>query len=37
MRNSELPETQALAEKMGALVDGPPTFVDLDVVEDRTF
>jgi hypothetical protein len=37
MRNSELPETQALAEKMGALVDGPPAFIDLDVVEDRTF
>lgn len=37
MRNSELPETQALAEKMMALVDGPPTFLDLDVVEDHAF
>lgn len=37
MRNSELPETQALAEKMGALVEGPPAFHDLDVLQDRTF
>ncbi|MBA3743478.1 hypothetical protein [Sporichthya sp.] len=37
MRNSELPETQALAEKMGALVDGPPSFIDLDILEDKAF
>jgi hypothetical protein len=37
MRNSELPETQALAEKIGALVEGAPTFYDLDVLEDKTF
>lgn len=37
MRNSELPETQALAGKMQALVEGPPTFLDLDVLEDQTF
>ncbi len=37
MRNSELPETQALAEKMSALVEGPPTFLDLDVIEDKAF
>ncbi len=31
MKNNDLPETQALAEKMGALCDGPPTFRNLDV------
>ena len=31
MKNSEMPETAAMAEKMGALCDGPPTFYDLDV------
>jgi hypothetical protein len=36
MENSNLPETAALAEKQMALVDGPPTFHDLDVVEDRS-
>jgi hypothetical protein len=35
MRNSELPETQALAEKIMTLVDAPPTFHDLDVLQDR--
>lgn len=35
MANSDLPETSALAEKLGALVDGPPSFLDLDVVDDR--
>lgn len=34
MANSSLPETQALAEKLATLVDGPITFHDLDVVED---
>lgn len=33
MKNSELPETQALAEDMAKLGDGPPTFHNLDVVE----
>lgn len=33
MVNSNLPETQALAEKIGALAEGPPTFYDLDVIE----
>ncbi|HUR73778.1 MAG TPA: hypothetical protein VMZ00_05845 [Sporichthya sp.] len=37
MRNSELPETHALAEKMSTLVEGPPTFYDLDVLQDRSF
>lgn len=35
MENSNLPETQALAEKIGSLVDGPVTFHDLDVVDDQ--
>jgi quinol monooxygenase YgiN len=32
MRNSEMPETNALAEKMQKLSSGPPTFLNLDVV-----
>ena len=36
MENSNLPETQAFAESLAALLDGPPTFLDLDVVEDRS-
>jgi quinol monooxygenase YgiN len=36
MENSELPETAALAEKMGALVSGPPTFHNLEIVDDRS-
>jgi quinol monooxygenase YgiN len=31
MKNSELPETAAMAEKMAKICDGPPTFHDLDV------
>ena len=31
-RNNDMPETQALAEKMQKLGSGPPTFLDLDVV-----
>lgn len=34
MRNSDLPVTREFATKMAALVDGAPTFRDLDVVED---
>ncbi|MDQ3157825.1 MAG: hypothetical protein M3Q98_14065 [Actinomycetota bacterium] len=34
MENSQLPETQELAGKMAALVDGPVTFHDLDVIDD---
>lgn len=37
MENSNLPETAALAGKMGALLEGPPAFHDLDVLDDRTF
>lgn len=33
MKNSELPETQAMAEDMAKLGDGPPTFHNLDVVQ----
>jgi hypothetical protein len=36
MANSSLPETQALSEKLMSFADGPPTFVNLDVVDDRT-
>ena len=35
MENSALPETEALSAKMMALADGPPTFYNLDVVDDR--
>jgi hypothetical protein len=34
MQNSDDPATQEFAQKMAALVDGPPTFLDLDVIED---
>jgi hypothetical protein len=36
MENSDLPETAAFAEKQLPLLDGPPTFFDLDVLEDRS-
>jgi hypothetical protein len=36
MENSNMPETQELAQKLSELTDGPPTFYDLDVVYDRT-
>jgi quinol monooxygenase YgiN len=36
MANSNLPETAALAEKQMALLDAPPNFIDLDVIEERT-
>ena len=35
MANSELPETQAISKVFADLADGPPTFRDLDIVEDR--
>lgn len=34
-KNSALPETQQLAEQLAALTDRPPTFRDLDLVEER--
>ena len=36
MKNSNLPETGAFSEKLQGLLDGPPTFYDLDVVEERS-
>lgn len=36
MDNSKLSETQEFATKWASLVDGPMTFHDLDVVEDRS-
>lgn len=36
MKNSALPETEALSKKTASLADGPPTFYNLDVVEERT-
>ena len=33
MKNSELPETSAMAAKMMELCDGPPIFRNLDVIE----
>lgn len=34
MQNNDLPETQALAADMAKLADGPPTFRNLDVLEE---
>lgn len=36
MENSALPETAVLSDTMRKLADGPPTFFNLDVVNDRT-
>ena len=36
MVNSNLPETQAFGEKQFALLDAPPVFTDLDVVDERS-
>ena len=36
MKNSEMPETSAFAEKMMALGAGQPTFHNLDVLWDET-
>jgi hypothetical protein len=36
MENSNLPETAEFAEKQTAMLEAPPSFADLDVVEDRT-
>ncbi|WP_326565973.1 hypothetical protein VSH64_29380 [Amycolatopsis rhabdoformis] len=35
MRNSQLPETSKIAERMGKLCDGPPVFHNLDVMRDE--
>ncbi len=34
MENSELPVTQEYSQRLMALADGPPSFSNLDVVED---
>jgi quinol monooxygenase YgiN len=36
MKNSALPETDALSKKTVSLSDGPPTFFNLDVIEERS-
>ena|SRR5438270_6394740 len=36
MENSNLPETEALAEKMRELADGPPTWHNLEVISTYT-
>jgi hypothetical protein len=36
MENSELPETQASAERFNQLVDRPMVFHDLDVIDDQS-
>jgi hypothetical protein len=36
MQNSSLPETDAFSKKLMSLVDGSPTFYNLDVEDDRT-
>ena len=36
MENSNLPETAAFAERQIPLLEGPPTFYDLDVIEERS-
>ena len=33
--NSALPETDSFSKRMMSLADGPPTFYNLDVVEDK--
>ena len=35
MENSNVPRTQEMSQKMMALADGPPTFYNLDVVDER--
>jgi hypothetical protein len=36
MENSALPETDALSKKMMGFAEGPPTFYNLDIVDDRS-
>ena len=36
MTNSQLPETGDFAQKQAELLDAPPVFIDLDVLEDQT-
>ena len=36
MKNSALPETDALSRETAALSDGQPSFLNLDVIEERS-
>jgi hypothetical protein len=36
MVNSNLPETVAFGQKQSTLLEGPPQFTDLDVIDDRS-
>jgi hypothetical protein len=36
MQNSDMAETQRFSQEMMKFADGPPTFYDLDVVDDRS-
>ena len=36
MANSNLPETTEFGLSQTALLDGPPVFTDLDVIEERS-
>jgi uncharacterized protein (DUF1330 family) len=35
-KNNDLPATQEFAKKQMALVEGPPTFYNLDVIEEQS-
>src|SRR5712671_3509449 len=35
MENSAMPETDALSKKMMTFAEGPPTFYNLNVIDDR--
>jgi hypothetical protein len=35
MANSNLPETASFGAQQAPLLDGPPAFVDLDVIDDQ--
>jgi len=35
MQNSAMPETDALSKKMMTFTEGPPTFYNLNVIDDR--
>jgi len=37
MRNSAMPETDALSKKMMGFADGPPTFYNLDIKDAREY
>jgi hypothetical protein len=36
MQNSSLPETQRFSAEMMDFAEGPPTFYDLDIIDDRS-